>query len=171
MPPEPQAEPVLFDATTTPPAGLSARGLRLVAAVVLIGSGLIGTLFAVLGAWPVLGFVGVEAALVLGLLGLHRRWSGRVMERLTLAEGGLTIRRTDWRGRGEEIRLDPYWSTLLLEERPGRVSALLLRHRRTTVEIGRSLGEDQKRDLADALAGALRRYRSPVFDNPQLRGD
>lgn len=164
------AEPVLFEATTTPPPGLSLRGLRILAAGVVFASLLVGCLFAWLGAWPILGFTGAEAALVLGLLALHRRWSRRRSETLTLADGMLTIRRTDWRGRREVLSLNPYWTRLALEERPGRVSALLLRHHRKAVEIGANLGEEQKRDLAGALDDALRRYRSPVFDNPQLRG-
>jgi uncharacterized membrane protein len=145
-------------------------GLRIVALAVIAASAVIGGVFAWLGAWPILGFVGVEAVLIPGLLALHRRWSRRSMETLRLAAGRLTVRRTDWRGRCEEISLDPYWARLSLDERPGRVSALLLRHRSTVVEIGVLLGEDQKRDLAEALADALRRYRAPVFDNPQLRG-
>lgn len=165
----PSAEPVLFEATTTPPPGLSPRGLRILAGGVVLASIVVGSLFAWLGAWPILGFTGAEAALVLGLLALHRRWSGRTSETLTLAGGVLTIRRTDWRGRRDTLSLDPYWTRLRLEERPGRVSALLLRHHRATVEIGASLGDEQKRDLAEALDDALRRYRSPVFDNPQLR--
>lgn len=163
------AEPVLFEATTTPPPGLSPRGLRILAGGVVLASLAVGCVFAWLGAWPILGFTGAEAALVLGLLALHRRWSRRTSETLTLADGMLTIRRTDWRGQRETLTLDPYWTRLALEERPGRVSALLLRHHRSAVEIGASLGEEQKRDLAEALDGALRRYRSPVFDNPQLR--
>lgn len=167
--PPPAAEPVLFEAVTTPPAGLSRSGIRLVAGAVAAALAAVSLLFAWLGAWPVLGFAGAEALLVLLLLQVHRRGARRSVETLRLAEGRLTVRRTDSRGRREEFSLDPYWTRLSLEERPGRVSALRLRHRAATVEIGVLLGEEQKRDLAEALAEALRRYREPVFDNPQLR--
>lgn len=170
MPPHPEAKPVLFEATTTPPASLSARALRILALGVVAGSAVVGGVCAWLGAWPILGFTGAEAALVLALLGLHRRWSRRMTESLRLADGRITIRRTDWRGRREEVVLSAYWTRLVLEERPGRVSVLLLRHRGVAVEVGNLLGEDQKRDLAEALAEALRAYRAPIFDNPQLRG-
>jgi uncharacterized membrane protein len=159
---------VLFEAITTAPPGLSASGLRLVAVVVVLFALVSGGVFAAIGAWPVLGFTGAEAALVLGLLALHRRGSRRAMEMLRLADGRLTIERVDWRGRRETFEFDPFWARLSLEARPGRVSALLLRQRRTAVEVGQLLGEDQKQDLAAALAEALRRYREPVFDNPQL---
>ncbi|MBK1659917.1 DUF2244 domain-containing protein [Paracraurococcus ruber] len=164
-----QTDPILFEAICTPARSLGRRGMWLVAGAVLAASLLIGTVFALFGAWPVLGFTGLEAALVLGLMALHRRWSARSAEALLLTEGRLLIRRTDAKGRQEEVALDPYWARLRLEERPGRVSRLVLQQRQREVEVGRLLGEEQKRDLAGALQAALRRYREPAFDNPQLR--
>ncbi len=141
-----------------------------VLSIALLGlSAATGGMFLALGAWPILGFTGMEALLVLGLMTMHRRWSARAMEVLILTGERLTIQRTDGRGRREEIAVDPYWARLRLEERPGRVSLLVLRQRGSEVEIGRLLGDEQKRDLAGALEQALRRLREPVFDNPQLR--
>src|SRR3954452_7047054 len=161
--------PVLFEAVCTPARSLGRRGMMVLSLALGGLSVATGGLFLVLGAWPVIGFSGAEAALVLGLVALHRRWSARAMEVLVLTERLLTISRTDARGRREELALDPYWTRLRLEERPGRVSLLVLRRRGEAIEIGRLLGEAQKRDLATALDAALRRWREPVFDNPQLR--
>jgi uncharacterized membrane protein len=166
-----QPEPVLFEAICTPPRSLGARGMRIVAGFILAVSAGIGLLFLALGAWPVIGFTGLEAGFVLGLLALHRRWSLRAVEVLVLTGDRLTIRRTNHQGRREVVSIDPYWAHLRLEERPGRVSLLVLRQRGGAVEIGRLLGDEQKRDLAGALGEALRRWRDPVFDNPQLRQD
>lgn len=162
-------EPVLFEAITTPSPGLSGPGARLVAGGIIGALTAIGVLFASLGAWPVIGFVGAEAALVLALFALHRRTTRRAVEILRVVDGRVTVSRTDWRGRQESFSLDAYWTRPVMQERPGRVSALLLRHRETNIEVGLLLGEEQKRDMAQALAEALRRYREPVFDNPQLR--
>jgi uncharacterized membrane protein len=162
-------DPVLFEAICTPPRSLGRRGGTVLALLVLAGSAGVGALCLAMGAWPVLGFVGVELALVLGLMALHRRWSRRAMEEVVLTGGRLLVRRTDAGGRRREHSLDAYWTRLSLEERPGAVSTLLLRQRGLSLEIGALLGEEQKRDLAEALGAALRRYRDPVFDNPQLR--
>jgi uncharacterized membrane protein len=164
-------EPVLFEAICTPPRSLDARGMRLVAGFVLAASAAVGLTCLALGAWPILGFTGLEAALVLGLMTLHRRWSQRAMEVLVLTGERLTIRRIDFQGRREEVQVDPYWARLRLEERPGRVALLVLRQRGNAIEIGKLLGDEQKRDLAATLGEALQRWRDPVFDNPQLRGD
>jgi uncharacterized membrane protein len=164
-------DPILFEAICTPARSLGRRGALVVAGAVLSASLAVGVVCSLLGAWPVLGFTGLEAALVLGLMALHRRWAARSMEVLVLTGGSLTISRTDARGRRESLALDPYWARLRLEERPGRVSLLVLRQRQRSIEIGKLLGEEQKRNLAEALDAALRRYREPVFDNPQLRGE
>ncbi|GGC32733.1 membrane protein [Siccirubricoccus deserti] len=163
--------PVLFEAICTPARSLGRRGMVMLSVALLGGAAATGGLFLALGAWPVLGFAGIEAGLVLFLVSLHRRWSQRSMEVLLLTEGSLTIRRTDARGRQREFSLDPYWARLRLEERPGRVSLLVLERRGEAIEVGQLLGEAQKRDLAAALGAALRRWREPAFDNPQLRED
>jgi uncharacterized membrane protein len=49
------------------------------------------------------------------------------------------------------------------------VPRLFLISRRRQFEVAQSLGEMEKRDLAEALGEALYRLRHPTFDNPQLR--
>lgn len=162
-------ETILFEATSTPPAGLSARGMRwlcgLAAAVAMVPA----VIFAWLGAWPVLGFIGVELVVVLGLVALHRRWSRAAVESVLLTEGRLVIRRADGRGGVEQAQLEPYWAQVTLEETAGGGTALHVSARGRSVELGRFLAPEEKRALADALQAALRRYRNPVFDNPVLR--
>lgn len=163
------AEPILFEAVSTPPAGLSARGMRWLAALALLGAAIPAILFTVLGAWPVLGFLGGEVALVLGLVALHRSQSRRAVETVWLAGGRLRLCRRDGRGAEERADLDAYWARLTLHERDGAVPLLTAEARGRRMEIGRFLSAPEKRDLAAALETALRRYRIPVFDNPQLR--
>jgi uncharacterized membrane protein len=161
--------PVLFEAICTPSRSLGRRGMVALSIALLSGAAATGGLFLALGAWPVLGFAAIEALLVLFLVSLHRRWARRSMEVLLLTEGSLIIRRTDVRGQQREFSLDPYWTRLRLEERPGRVSLLVLERRGQAIEVGQLLGESQKRELAEMLGAALRRWREPIFDNPQLR--
>ena len=165
----PQPEPVLFEAVCTAHQSLGDRGMAVVAAFVVVASAGVATLFSALGAWPVVGFTGLEVLLVLGLLSRHRRGGRRAVEVLALVGDQLLVRRTDTRGRREELALDAYWARVSLQERPGTVSRLLITERRRGVEIGGLLGEAERRELAVTLSEALRRYREPVFDNPQLR--
>lgn len=164
-----ETEMVLFEAVTTPPRGLSARGMRWLCGLAVGVAAIPAVLFAALGAWPILGFLGGEVALVLGLVALHRRWNRAASESVLLTEGRLLVRRADGRGGRESAELEPYWAQVVLQERPGAVPVLIAAARGRQVEIGRFLSPDEKRELAEALQAALRRYRSPVFDNPVLR--
>ena len=168
QPPNPP-QPALFEAVCTAHQSLDGKGMRAVAMLVVVGSATVAAMVAALGAWPVLGFTGVETLLVLGLLAHHRRAGRRAVEVLALVGDRLVVRRTDTRGRREEVTLDPYWARVSLEERHGTVSRLMLTERRHGVEVGMLLGDAERRELAAMLADALRRYREPVFDNPQLR--
>jgi uncharacterized membrane protein len=165
----PQPEPVLFHAVRTPPSSFTRRGFRWMVALAMFGALLPTALAVSLGAWPVLGFLGGEIALVLGLVAWHARRSARVSETLLLVGDRFVIARCDARGQRDSIELDPYWLRVQLEERPEGPGRLLLLQRGRETEIGRSLGAEDRRALAESLRDALGRYRSPVFDNPQLR--
>lgn len=162
-------ETILFEAVSKPPAGLSPRGMRMLCWLAALAAAVPATVFTLMGAWPVLGFLGLEVALVLGLVATHRRWSRAAVESVLLTEGRLVVHRADGRGGLERAELDPYWSRVTLEEKPGAVPVLTVEARGRSAEIGRFLAPEQKRSLAAALDAALRSYRTPVFDNPQLR--
>ena len=158
-----------FEAVCTAHQSLGDKGMKAVAVLVVAASTAVAALFSFLGAWPIIGFTGLEVLLVLGLLSLHRRGGRRAVEVLAITGDRLVVRRTDTRGRREEVKLHAYWARVSLEERPGTASRLLLTERRRGVEVGSLLGDAERRELAAMLSDALRRYREPVFDNPQLR--
>jgi uncharacterized membrane protein len=161
------AEEVLFEALIVPHRSLSRRGLH----VLLCGIGALcmvnAAVFLSAGAWPVSGFTGLELLLAGYLLRLNAH-GARASELLVLTPDALRIIRTDARGRREERRLPSGWLSITLQERPGRVPALVAAAAGRREEIGLSLGDLEKRDLGAALADALYRWRNPVFDNRQL---
>lgn len=157
----------IFEAMIVPHRSLSPRALRWVLAAIGALCCVNAAVFIHIGAWPVGGFSGVELLLAIVLLRLNAR-GAREAELVILTEQGLRIIRTDARGRRQEKRLSAAWLNVQLEDRPGRVSGLHLVARDVREEIGRSLGEEEKRDLAAALQAALYRWRNPRFDNPQI---
>ncbi|WP_377046479.1 DUF2244 domain-containing protein [Roseomonas elaeocarpi] len=164
-------EPVLFDAVTMPQRSGTPRGFAVLSGLLLTASGTTATVFFLMGAWPILGFMGLEIPLVLVLIALHHHRAGRASERVSLREDSLRIHRTDPGGRHESFELQPYWTRVDLREDPATAGTLRLRCRGRSVEVGRWLAQEEKRDFARALGDALRRYREPRFNNPQLRGD
>jgi uncharacterized membrane protein len=163
------ASPCFFEAVIVPHRSLSRRGLRLLVAV-LCGLSLMTTsIFWWLGAWPVAGFNGVEIATALLLL-RHNARAVRANEVILLSDTALRIIRTAQDGKRSEQTVSPAWIQVLLQERPGRVPGLWLVSHGVQMEVAASLGEPEKRDLAEALRTALDRWRNPRFDNPQLAG-
>ncbi len=159
---------LLFEAVVKPHRSLSARSVLVVIGCMLVGSLIVTSMMALLGAWPVIGFNGADLALAAFLLWLNMR-AARAKETIRLSEEALFVTRMDVRGRSEAFSMQPYWLKMELAERAGTVPKLLLSARGERIEIARQLGEAQKRDLAAALERALARARNPRFDNPQLR--
>ncbi len=159
----------VFEAVIVPHRSLSRRGLYGVIGLVSALSALVSLFCWRLGAWPVVGFNGAEVGFALLALNWHAASAARTSEVLLLSEAGLRVVRAG--AGGPEERLLPVgWLRVVLEERRGRVPGLLVLAQGARLEVAQALGEEEKRSLAAALAGAIERLRHPVFDNPQLRG-
>ena len=156
---------LIFEAVIRPHRSLTARGLAILIGAICTLSFATSVVFYVLGAWPVVGFTGVEVTAAVLLLRLNAL-AARECELSLLAPHTLRIVRTDRHGRQEERHLDPSWLRVTLEERPGRVPALLLRASGHQEEVAARLGEREKRDLSRALGDALHRWRNPRYDLP-----
>lgn len=165
----PPAEPVLFQAVCTPPRSFSPRGFRVLAGLLGLFTAMQATMFLIIGAWPILPFLGVEVGFAVALVAIHARGAARMVEVVMLTPERLVISRTDARGRHEEVVLDPYWARTVYRPDPAHAGVLRLESRGRSAEVGRHLGAAEKASLHDALAGALTLARRPDFDNPQLR--
>ncbi len=161
------AEPCYFEAVIVPHRSLSKRGLRLLIGAICALSVCSTATFWWLGAWPIAGFNGVEITAALLMLRYNAR-AVRANEVILLSSSSLTVIRTTRDGIRTEQEVSPAWINVHLQDRPGRVPALYLAAHGTRLEIGASLGEPEKLDLAKALKDALYRSRNPVFDNSQL---
>ena len=160
------ADAMFFEAVIIPHRSLSRRGrIRLLAAIGLMGT-VSATAFLLLGAYPVVGFTGIELPLAGWLIHRHAL-AARASEVVVIAPSGLEIRRTTVDGKRYQHTLPVGWLQVTLREAPGRVPTLLVGTRDDQQEIGRSLGEEEKRDLARAISGALHRWRNPRFDHDE----
>ena len=76
-----------------------------------------GLVFYLAGAWPVMGFFGLDVALVYFAFKLNYR-SGRLYETIELTPAQLTWTRVHPSGRREQFDCNPYWARVNLRERP-----------------------------------------------------
>lgn len=149
-----------FHAVLTPHRSLGPNGflfvMVLVGAVCFIG----GLAFMAMGAWPVVGFFGLDVVIVWAAFRANYR-AARAYEEVLLGDGTLLIRRVTARGEASEIRLDPYWARLIVErvEDEGVVGLAVTSHGRRH-EIGAFLDPVARESFASALAAALRSVRA-----------
>jgi uncharacterized membrane protein len=147
-----------FRAVLTPHRSLSPRGFLILMTFVGVVSFIAGMTFLAVGAWPVMGFFGLDALAIYIAFKLNYR-AGRLVETVEITTTDLTVTRTRPNGRRETFALNPYWAHVHLAERPDGANALYLRSHGKAHAIGAFLNDDERRDLATALDRALAAIR------------
>ncbi|HXF54530.1 MAG TPA: DUF2244 domain-containing protein [Hyphomicrobiaceae bacterium] len=143
-----------FRAVLSPHRSLSPTGFVLLMTAVGVVSFIMGMAFLLMGAWPVFGFFGLDAALIYLAFRLNYR-SARLREVVTIERGALTLTRVHPSGQRESFQFNPYWVRVILQVgRAGLLDLRLASHGRE-LSFGRFLTDDQKREFADVLRGAL----------------
>ena len=150
-----------FEAVLYPNQPPPARNLAVLLATVFGVAIGVSIGFFLAGAWPVVGFIGIELVLLAACLVWARRMA-TYAEHIRLDDQGLHV----WTMAGRRIlrrwRLEPYWVRVRLDEaRPGE-PVLRLTASGRTLTLGRFLNAAERSDVAAALEAALARYRDPT---------
>ena len=127
MPNVPRSAKPIFRVDLFPPRSLSRRAAR---NIVLFLAGLIttiGFIFWSVGAWPVIGFLGLDVVL-LSLAFYFSFRSARQEERIELAHGNLRVTRISVRGERQEFDFQPYWLRVVLERGEDEQATLSCAH-------------------------------------------
>jgi len=152
-------QPVFLDAVLAPHRSLPPKGFVAVMAVFGGISFVAGTVFVLRGAWPVMGFFGIDVALVYLAFRINYR-SARRQERIRLAEDALTVERIDVRGARRSWRFQPYWLRVTLEEKADDSNRLVISSHGRSLVLGSFLGAGERRSFAAKLQDALARWRT-----------
>lgn len=143
------------DASLSPAA--RTRLMRAMLAVSLGG----GTVLFLLGAWPVIGFLGLDVLLVWGAFKLYARDQAGRYERIVVDRDALHIERHE-SGQCRAVAVEPaFLNVLLNEENPAQRPIRLCRYGRCA-EIGRWLGPAERLRFALMLKQALRVRRKAL---------
>lgn len=152
---DPGPEPTIFSAVLTPHRSLGRSGFLILMLAIGGISFTAGMVFLVAGAWPVLGFFGLDVLLIWWAFRANYR-AARAYEEVTVTTSELIVRKVSARGQVREWTLNPLWVRLDREthEEFGLLGlALVSRGRR--LPIATFLGADEKESFAHALAAAL----------------
>ncbi|MDB5506035.1 MAG: hypothetical protein JWR75_673 [Devosia sp.] len=156
-----QAAEPLFAATLMPHRALSHRGLRVVIAIVAILASIPGIVFFALGAWPIVGFMGLDVLAVWWALSASTR-DGRRREAVTLWPERLIIIAVSPNGGEVKTEFHPLHVRLIVaRDYEERTTKLTLREKDTELEIGSFLNAEEKGSFGRAFGTALRRARQP----------
>jgi uncharacterized membrane protein len=150
---------VIFSATLTPHRSLGRKAFVLV--MLLVGGVwfVTGLYFWSLGAWPVIGFFGLDFFAIWLAFKLNYR-AARAFEEIEVTRNSLTIRKISPVGRIQEIHFNPQWVRLEVEEMEDfGTLRLAVRMRDQRVPVGAFLNPADRRSFAKAFATALSEAR------------
>ncbi|MEO7220866.1 MAG: DUF2244 domain-containing protein [Devosia sp.] len=153
-----QAKP-LFAATLTPHRSLSPQGKRLVIGLVLALALVPGIVFYFAGAWPVVGFMGLDVLAIWAALTISMR-GARAFEVVTLWPGTLEIRKVDAKGAEDLLTFLPFNVRFVIDrDYNERVTGLWLKERERQIALGAFLSPEEKQSFSKAFGTALRKAR------------
>jgi uncharacterized membrane protein len=152
---DPGCEPTLFSAMITPHRSLTSTGFVLVMALVGGFSFVGGLVFFAIGAWPVVGFLGLDVLLVYWAFRVNYR-AATAFEQVTVTASELRVRRVSHRGQVSEWTLNPLWTQLARDthEEFG-VQHLFLVTRGKKLPVAGFLSPAERESFATALSVAL----------------
>jgi uncharacterized membrane protein len=153
------ASPVFLDSELRPHRSLPPAGFTAIMLVFGLVSFAAGMFFVLHGAWPVMGFFGVDVGLLYLAFRLNYR-SGRQIERIRLVEEALTVERISVRGERRRWRFQPYWLRVVLEEQDEDQNRLYIASHGRSLVLGAFLGAAERRRFAERLADALARWHA-----------
>ena len=148
-----------FSAVLTPHRSLSRKGFVVLMAAICAISFATGLLFFALGAWPVIGFMGLDVALIYLAFRLNFR-ALRRYETVDLTDDALTVTQVEPSGSSQVFSFNPYWVRLRLEPRIGRSTELSLASHGQRLVLASFLTDTEREDFALALSSALSATRS-----------
>jgi uncharacterized membrane protein len=152
--------PAHFSAVLTPHRSLGPKGFTVLMAAVGAVSFATGLLFYLIGAWPVIGFMGLDVALIYVAFKLNFR-ALKLYEIVDLTNDALTVTRVAPSGKSQSWSFNPYWVRLSLEARLGRSSELSIASHGKRLVFASFLTDPEREDFASALRAALASARGP----------
>ena len=155
-----EALPAVFlDTVLAPHRSLPPAGFAAIMAIFGGISFIAGIFFMLHGAWPVMGFFGLDVGLIYLAFRINYR-SARRAERIRLLSDALTVDRLGVRGERRSWRFQPYWLRVILEEKGDDSNRLIITSHGRSLVLGSFLGAGERRSVAALIEDALARWRA-----------
>ncbi|QOG16116.1 MULTISPECIES: DUF2244 domain-containing protein [Bradyrhizobium] len=156
----------IFSALLTPHRSLNRTGFLAVMLFLSVVSFATGLAFLMKGAWPVLGFFGLDVLVVWWAFKVNFR-TARASEEIVVTPSELRVRRVSHRGAIAEWTFNPLWVRLDMEvDEDFGIEHLYLISRGHQIQIARFLGPDEKASFYKGLVEALNAAKRGPTYNP-----
>jgi uncharacterized membrane protein len=154
---------VFFERRLVPHRSLSRRGFHLLLGSLGTLSLTVGTIFWLAGAWPVIGFMGLDVLLL--WVALRASYSqAKAYEQVRLTEASLIVERVAANGATRRWDLPPTWLKVELAEPVRHDSPVRLWTHGKALDIGLLVAPEPRREFARSLRQALADWRrSPAL--------
>ncbi len=152
------SEPEFF-AELTPHRSLGRTGFIILMCFIGGSCFISGMMFLIMGAWPVLFFLALDALIVWGAFQLNYR-AARKLERISIWPDQLLVQKFEPNGKVDEHQFNPFWARFEVKrhEEIG-ITSMQITSRKRRLDIGTFLNPDDRESFALAFANALGRAK------------
>ena len=163
---EGESDPQIFSALLKPHRSLNRTGFLAIMLFLSVVSFATGIAFLLKGAWPVLGFFGLDILVIWWAFKVNFR-TGRAREEISVTASELRVRRVSHRGQVSEWTFNPLWVRLDLEiDEDFGIEHLYLISRGRQIQLAIFLGPEEKGSFYNALVAALNAAKRGPTYNP-----
>ena len=149
----------VFRARLEPYRSLSHKGLTILLGVFGTGCFAAGVAFWAAGAWPVMGFLGLDIVALWAAFVLNNR-SARAFEEVAVWPHDLLVRQVSAGGKVYEHRFNPFWTRFeVRRHEESGITSMGLSGQGREVRIGAFLNPADRESFASAFAQALARAK------------
>lgn len=146
--------PAAFRAVLTPHRSLGPAGFLVLMTGLSAVSFVAGVAFWIAGAWPVMGFFGLDLVIVYVAFRINYR-AGRAHEIVEVTPDTLSVTHVEPSGRERRFACNSYWARVSLREWPDGRTDLRVIAQGAVHSFARLLNDDERREFAVALKDAL----------------
>lgn len=109
-----------------------------------------GIVFMLAGAWPVMGFMGLDVLLI--YLAFRRNYKdAKIFETIELSAERLILERVYPSGRRQSWEFNPFWVRIGLIEHPSGANKMQLTSHGKSLLFGQFLSDDERREFTGVL--------------------
>lgn len=150
---------IIFEKLLYPHRSLSVIGFTFIMLFVILVSSAVGLFFFLLGAWPVIGFFGLDIILIYLAFKISFN-SGKKSEKIILTENELIIEKQKIFGKKKIWSFrPPHWVKVMIKQNSTSSNRLVLYSHGLAIFIGDFLSDNEKIETANIIKNALKKLK------------